>query len=357
MTIDNSRRSALLGFGALAVGAAAIAAGRSRAATTDMIIPPGARELAALTERLRRAPRRRDFKTVPMILDPRSWDAAALRDVITYGGGPKQAWDHTEHGPWLNLMRNSLNTQIWAWKQADFLVVSATHGSAHLALLDEAMWQKYQLGKLSRGRRRRTWRAAGRGEERPERPGSRRRLRVLGQQHHGAAAPRRRVHRLPNADWEVSEKLIKRRQSRSRLDRGDGGRVHQPSDPGRRAEPGHRGHAAGAATRRKPLCEMTRRRDAAPSPCLPVPPALQRPRRLSPAANGGGAPAAQPGDEIFPPWQHGDNNDALDTGLDFTIPEIDDLADFHGDVMNPALVLYVGGHYFAMAPLVAAFGR
>ncbi len=72
--------------------------------------------------------------------------------------------------------------------------------------------------------------------------------------------------------------------------------------------------------------------------------------------NGGGAPAAQPGDEIFPPWQHGDNNDALDTGLDFTIPEIDDLADFHGDVMNPALVLYVGGnYYFAMAPLVAAF--
>ena len=73
---------------------------------------------------------------------------------------------------------------------------------------------------------------------------------------------------------------------------------------------------------------------------------------------GGVPPAAQQGDEIFPPWQHGENNDALDKGLDFTVPEIDDLADFHGDVTNPALVLYVGGnYYFAMAPLVAAFER
>jgi hypothetical protein len=42
MTIDNSRRSALVSLGALAVGAAAVAAGRPRAATTDQIIPPGA---------------------------------------------------------------------------------------------------------------------------------------------------------------------------------------------------------------------------------------------------------------------------------------------------------------------------
>jgi molybdate transport system substrate-binding protein len=35
---------------------------------------------------------------------------------------------------------------------------------------------------------------------------------------------------------------------------------------------------------------------------------------------------------------------------------VDDLADFHGDVSAPRLVLYVGGNYFfAMAPLVAAF--
>jgi molybdate transport system substrate-binding protein len=35
-------------------------------------------------------------------------------------------------------------------------------------------------------------------------------------------------------------------------------------------------------------------------------------------------------DEIFPPWQKGENNDALNRGVDFTIPQIDSLADFHG---------------------------
>jgi ABC-type molybdate transport system substrate-binding protein len=63
------------------------------------------------------------------------------------------------------------------------------------------------------------------------------------------------------------------------------------------------------------------------------------------------------GDEgIFPPWQHGANNDALERGLEFTVPDADVLADFHGDPANPLLVLYVGGNYFfAMAPLVQAF--
>src|SRR3984885_6806968 len=61
-------------------------------------------------------------------------------------------------------------------------------------------------------------------------------------------------------------------------------------------------------------------------------------------------------DEIFPPWQKGENNDALNRGVDFTIPQIDSLADFHGDLKDPKLVLYVGGNYFfAMAPLVKTF--
>jgi molybdate transport system substrate-binding protein len=59
---------------------------------------------------------------------------------------------------------------------------------------------------------------------------------------------------------------------------------------------------------------------------------------------------------IFPPWQHGENNDATQRGLSFTVPQVDDLADFHGNVSDPKLVLYVGGNYFfAMALLVAAF--
>jgi molybdate transport system substrate-binding protein len=73
--------------------------------------------------------------------------------------------------------------------------------------------------------------------------------------------------------------------------------------------------------------------------------------------------AMQPGfaDEaasISPPWQHGANNDAVKRGFDFTEPDADNLADFHGDPQHPALALYVGGnYYFAMAPLVQAFEK
>jgi ABC-type molybdate transport system substrate-binding protein len=60
--------------------------------------------------------------------------------------------------------------------------------------------------------------------------------------------------------------------------------------------------------------------------------------------------------DVFPPWQQGENNDTLRRGLQFTVPEVDDLADFHGDLTDPKLVLFVGGnYYFAMAPLVKAF--
>jgi ABC-type molybdate transport system substrate-binding protein len=61
-------------------------------------------------------------------------------------------------------------------------------------------------------------------------------------------------------------------------------------------------------------------------------------------------------EQIFPPWSHGNNTDVTDKGLDFTVPEVDSLADFHGDITDPALILYVAGNYFfAMAPLVHAF--
>lgn len=65
---------------------------------------------------------------------------------------------------------------------------------------------------------------------------------------------------------------------------------------------------------------------------------------------------ASAAETLYPPWQHGANDDALKRGFEFTVPEVDNLADFHGDPMTAKLSLYVGGNYFfAMAPLVAAF--
>jgi hypothetical protein len=151
MTIDSSRRSALFGFGSLVVGASAYAADRAHAATDQTVTPPGARKLADLVEQLRRSPRRRGFKTVPMIVhEPDFWDDEALRQVIAYQGSRKQVWDNTQiAGPWLNLMRNALNAQIFAFDHADYLAVSATHGTAHLALFDQSTWDKYELAAFS----------------------------------------------------------------------------------------------------------------------------------------------------------------------------------------------------------------
>jgi ABC-type molybdate transport system substrate-binding protein len=61
---------------------------------------------------------------------------------------------------------------------------------------------------------------------------------------------------------------------------------------------------------------------------------------------------------IYPPWQHGDGNDAAARGLDFTVPPVDVLADFHGSLDNPQLVLFASGNYFfALGQAVEAFGR
>jgi len=159
-----ARRQSLKAFG-LALAAAGTATAVTGAPTgaptgsptgvhaADSEIPAGAHTLDALTKRLAALPRRRDFKTVPMILDHRElWDADALDAVLHYAGGPKQSWDNTDlHGPWLNVMRNSLNTEIWAFKHPDFLTVSGTHGPAHLALYDDATWDKYGLAKIAGG--------------------------------------------------------------------------------------------------------------------------------------------------------------------------------------------------------------
>ena len=63
-------------------------------------------------------------------------------------------------------------------------------------------------------------------------------------------------------------------------------------------------------------------------------------------------------EEIFPPWSNGRNDPAVNQGLQFTVPEVDDLPDFHGDPFTSRLTIFVGGnYYFAMAPLVHTFER
>ncbi len=73
-----------------------------------------------------------------------------------------------------------------------------------------------------------------------------------------------------------------------------------------------------------------------------------------------GTPAARlaAAEAQYPPWQNGENDDATRRGLVFTVPPVDDMADFHGSLDDPALVLYASGNYFfAMAGIVHAFGE
>lgn len=82
---------------------------------------------------------------------------------------------------------------------------------------------------------------------------------------------------------------------------------------------------------------------------------------VGPAATGS-ARAASPAETLkaeqalFPPWHHGDDSDITEKGLDFTIPPVDDVVDFHGSLDQPGLVLYASGNYFfALGDLVKAF--
>src|SRR5580692_1223110 len=153
--IVTGRRGALRTFAATAItgalGLASTAIRPAAAAVEAALTPPGATHLEAMKKRLAQAPRRRDFKTVPMILDhEEQWDHEALTEVLSYRPAPKQVWDSTDiRGPWLNLMRNALNSQIWSFKHPDFLAVSVTHGTAQLALYDPTIWDKYQLTRLA----------------------------------------------------------------------------------------------------------------------------------------------------------------------------------------------------------------
>ncbi len=153
----NSRRSAIQKLGlALAAGTAAMGGMEAQAKPVAKSVEKtaasdGAATLTELTARLAKAPRRRDFKTVPMILNARDqWDHEALAELLAYQSKHKQVWDNTDlAGPWINTMRNSLNTQVWSFGHPDFLVVSATHGSANFALYDQDIWDKYGIGKLA----------------------------------------------------------------------------------------------------------------------------------------------------------------------------------------------------------------
>jgi hypothetical protein len=209
-----TQRRHILGLAAAALTAAGTARAQSVAATTQAgaLLPPSVHALDALKKRLASLPRRRNLKTSPMILEHRDqWDAEALDAVLHYASGPKQSWDVIDiAGPWLNVMRNSMNAEVWSFRHPDFLCVSATHGTAQLALYDDAMWEKYDLAKIAGGKiTRNSFVSAPAAEldpkdfQNPNGPFSPAANSIQGLQRRGAV-----FLACHNAAWELSARLV-----------------------------------------------------------------------------------------------------------------------------------------------------
>jgi hypothetical protein len=260
-----------LGFGTILAGG--VRAAEPSAAAS--LMGAGARVLPGLVDRLAKAPRRRDFKTVPMILDDSSqWDAEALKEIMNYEEPVKQVWDNTVlDSRWLNLMRNSLNAQIWSFKHPDFLAVSATHGSAHLALYDDTIWDKYQITELA-GEKFKTntlmvAKSAPSGAANYEAPG--RHLLRPRQFDTNADAARRRFPGLSQRDLGGGGGADRERDEPGRAFSGSVGGGHDQSPRRRRRVDARRGSdAPRIAEGRILLCEIGARGRACPGGLAPA---------------------------------------------------------------------------------------
>src|SRR5260370_40656078 len=99
MKIITGRRSVLRTFALTiatsAIGLASAEARPAAAAVEPALTPPGATHLEALKKRLPQAPRFRDFKTVPMILNNAGQlDHEALTEEVTYEPPDRPGVDH-----------------------------------------------------------------------------------------------------------------------------------------------------------------------------------------------------------------------------------------------------------------------
>jgi intracellular sulfur oxidation DsrE/DsrF family protein len=154
--LDAGRRAAMRWIGGASLTVTALgsqnyadARPKSALATEELTSGEGTK-LLGFQKKLAELPRQRDFQTVPFVLTHNSqWDSVAANEILSYRYPARQVWECTEFaGPWLNLMRESMNGQVFSHGHRDFLAVSATHGMAHVALFNESMWLKYDLGSL-----------------------------------------------------------------------------------------------------------------------------------------------------------------------------------------------------------------
>ena len=85
--------------------------------------------------------------------DPAGRVHEAAAEVLAYKYRSLQMWESTElAAPWINLMREAINGQVFSHGNPDFLAVAAVHGTAHLALFNQTAWDKHELAELTGGK-------------------------------------------------------------------------------------------------------------------------------------------------------------------------------------------------------------
>ncbi len=154
MDASRNRRQTLIGLGVTVAGLGLRGGAALSAAPPPSLIPRDATALNALTAELATAPRRRAFKTVPMILtQDDQWDSEAFKALIAYRSGPRQLWHNRKlDGGWLDYMDSAITAEVFSFHHPDFLAVSATHGTTGLALFDQAAWDKYKIASIAPGK-------------------------------------------------------------------------------------------------------------------------------------------------------------------------------------------------------------
>lgn len=113
--------------------------------------PPSPQEsLPALSRQLQMLPRRRQFTTLPRLLDhPDLWDDVAFEALRAYRSNERMIGTGTSlSGNWPVEAQNLLNSEIFSFGHPDALLVMALWGEAQLALYDATAWARFDLARL-----------------------------------------------------------------------------------------------------------------------------------------------------------------------------------------------------------------
>ncbi|GAB6854872.1 transcriptional initiation protein Tat [Asaia astilbis] len=145
MTIDRRR----LLVAAASLGAAAPFHALARSA----LLPPPPEpqdNLPELSRQLAALPRRRQFATIPRVLDhPDLWDDAAFEALVGFRGRRKMLGAGADlSGHWPVEAQNLINSEVFSFGHPDALLVMALWGEAQLALYDAAAWTRFDLARL-----------------------------------------------------------------------------------------------------------------------------------------------------------------------------------------------------------------